>query len=282
MELFRSLAVLVEPPQPETERLVELLELPSVPEAWEYTQLFVEQLYPYSSVYLGAEGMLGGEARDLIAGFWRALGESPPTEPDHLSVLLGLYAHLVELEERAEPGARRDAWRRARTALLWEHLLSWVPFWIAKLERIASPVYRAWAGLTREALVREAERLDLPRELPLALRDAPPLCTPEAGGGEAFLGQILCPLRTGLILTRTDLTEAASALGLGLRAGERRYALRALIGQDPGGVLGWLAERAAASAENACSGPETIAAFWSHQAREASSVLRLAADQASA
>ena len=46
--------------------------------------------------------MLGGEARDRIAGFWRALGLVPPPEPDHLAVMLGLYA--------GQPGAR--AWRR--------------------------------------------------------------------------------------------------------------------------------------------------------------------------
>ncbi|HEX8421973.1 MAG TPA: hypothetical protein VF634_01095, partial [Pyrinomonadaceae bacterium] len=61
MELFRALAVLAEPPVPESARVADALALGALPEASEYTEVFVFQLYPYASVYLGAEGMLGGE-----------------------------------------------------------------------------------------------------------------------------------------------------------------------------------------------------------------------------
>src|SRR3712207_4790889 len=74
MELLRALAVLAEPPTAETRRVAEALGLGAGARADEYTELFVFQLYPYASVYLGREGMLGGEARDRVGGFWRALG----------------------------------------------------------------------------------------------------------------------------------------------------------------------------------------------------------------
>ena len=64
MELFRSLAVLSEVPSPESEIAAAALELGSLPSRAEYTDLFEFQLYPYASVYLGDEGMMGGEARD--------------------------------------------------------------------------------------------------------------------------------------------------------------------------------------------------------------------------
>src|SRR2546423_14590407 len=100
MELFRALAVLAEPPErPEVARLAELLDLGEPPSASEYTEPFVFQLYPYPSVYLGAEGMLGGEARDRVAGFLSALGHTPPHEPDHLSTLLATYAGLSASDE---------------------------------------------------------------------------------------------------------------------------------------------------------------------------------------
>src|SRR3982751_5490214 len=132
MELFRALAVLVEPPVAEAARVAEALELGPMPGAATYTELFVFELYPYASVYLGAEGMLGGEARDRVAGFWRALGETPPAEPDHLSLMLALYARLVEMEEHAAVGVRRETWRGARKAFLWEHILSWLPLYLDK------------------------------------------------------------------------------------------------------------------------------------------------------
>src|SRR5918911_4254765 len=131
MELFRALAVLAEPPTVKAARVAEALELGELPTADEYTELFVFQLYPYASVYLGSEGMIGGEARDRVAGFWRALGQMPPAEPDHLSVMLALYARLCELEEE-ESGGRAN-WHRARRAFLWEHLLSWLPVYLTKL-----------------------------------------------------------------------------------------------------------------------------------------------------
>src|SRR3982750_3893746 len=98
MELFRALAVIAEPPTTATEQVAAALGLGPPADASAYTELFLLQLYPYASVYLGAEGMLGGEARDRVAGFWRALGETPPVEPDHLAVMLALYARLVEME----------------------------------------------------------------------------------------------------------------------------------------------------------------------------------------
>jgi len=124
MELFRALGALAEPPAPEHRTLAAALGLGEPPAAADHDDLFTFQLYPYASVYLGAEGMLGGEARDRIAGFWRALGQSPPAEPDHLSVLLALYAQLSDLEAAAGEPAASERWRHARKALLWEHLLS--------------------------------------------------------------------------------------------------------------------------------------------------------------
>ncbi|HZB44880.1 MAG TPA: molecular chaperone TorD family protein, partial [Pyrinomonadaceae bacterium] len=99
MEILRALAVLVEPPdRPGAARVAEALGLGELPEASAYTDLFVFQLYPYASVYVGREGMLGGEARDRVAGFLAALGHDVPAEPDHLALLLGAYAGLCEAE----------------------------------------------------------------------------------------------------------------------------------------------------------------------------------------
>src|SRR3954454_16774590 len=132
MELFRALAIFAEPPTVDAARVAEALGLGELPGADEYTEVFVFQLYSYASVYLGAKGMIGGEARDRVAGFWRALGQMPPAEPDHLSVMLALYARLVELEAEEPDERRRESWRHARKAFLWEHLLSWVTVYLAK------------------------------------------------------------------------------------------------------------------------------------------------------
>ncbi len=245
MELLRTLGVLIEPPSQDHRPLAELLELGPLPPETEHTDLFLFQLYPYASVYLGTEGQLGGETRDLIGGFWRALGETPPTEPDHLTVMLAFYAELRERESSAaSPG--EEQWHRSCRAFLWEHLLSWLPVYLDKLEQLAPRYYRRWASLLREALSAEAERLGCQERISLHLRQAPALADPRTDDPQAFLDGLLSPVRSGVILVRDDLVRAGRELGLGVRAGERKFVLKALLSQEPAATLGWLAGEARA------------------------------------
>ena len=251
MELFRALAALVEPPGEASARVAEALELGPVPAVDEYTELFVFQLYPYASVYLGMEGMLGGDARTNVSGFWRALSQTPPVEADHLAVMLALYARLCELAENEKQPPRRAAWERARKTFLWEHLLSWLPVYLDKLAALAPPFYRRWAALLTEALRADATALgglEASPGLPQPLRAATALVDPRSPSSDAaagdFMQSLLAPARSGLILTRSDLTRAARDLGLGMRLGERAFILRALFAQNASEMLRWLAEEA--------------------------------------
>ncbi len=275
MELFRALGALVETPRPELREVAELLGLGSLPTRAAHGSLFLLQLYPYASVYLGAEGQLGGEARDRIAGFWRALGQTPPAEPDHLALMLGLHARLAELEAQAGDGPERERWRHARWAFLWEHLLSWLPIFLTKLidlagdDGTADPFYAGWAVLLRDALREEAKSLGSPDQLPLHLREAPGLIDPRADAVQDFLSSLLSPVRSGMILVRADLARAARELGLGPRLGERRAMLATLLEQDAPSALGWLEKEAAAWAgkhgQDDHPAPQS-ALFWKHRA----------------
>ncbi len=268
-DALRALAVLLEPPAPEHVAIAAALELPPPAPADEHTAVLVFQAYPYASVYLGAEGMLGGEARDRVAGFWRALGAEPPTEADHLSVLLAALAALA------------PAPAHVRAALLWEHVASWMPPYLAALRRVGGPFHVAWAELVASLLAELAGELPPPARLPLALRVAPALPDGPDGpdGLDALLALLLAPVRTGFVLVRDDLERAAADLGLGLRAGERRFALRALLSQEPAGVLTWLAAEARAqAAERVELGP--IPAWWAGRATSAAGWLDALANTA--
>ncbi len=117
MELFRALASLSEPPTASHGRITEVLGLPPLPHEAASTDLFVMQLPPYASMYLGSEGMLGGDVRDRIAGFFAALHMSVPHEPDHLAVLLATYAAIADREAAEAEPAHALLWREARKAL---------------------------------------------------------------------------------------------------------------------------------------------------------------------
>jgi len=282
VELFRALGSLLEPPSREMRLIARVLDLGDPPDESAYSDLFLFQLYPYASVFLGEAGGLGGEARDRVAGFWRALGQQPPSEPDHLATLLAVYARLVEAEEEAGDDAAR--WRQARHACLWEHILSWTLPFLLKLREIAPPFYQGWVEMLESALAQESAALGPPARTPLALRESTPLADPRDGSAAEFVTGVLSPVRSGIVLTRGDLARAARDLGLGLRIGERAYIMKAMLGQGPADTLSWLADEARGwecrHDESGSIAPE-VADFWVERARSAAELLEdLASDPA--
>ncbi|HUG41512.1 MAG TPA: molecular chaperone TorD family protein [Longimicrobiales bacterium] len=277
MELLRTLGVLAEAPGPAQARLAAAAGLPAPPDDAAHTELFRFQLPPYASIYLGSRGMLGGEARDRIAGFWRALQATPPPEPDHLATLLAAHASLVE-RDAAAGGA--SPWRAARHAFFWEHLASWLVPYLARIVELGEPFHRAWARALEAALAAEAALLGPPTAPPAHFAAAPPVA---ADSAEALLDAVLAPARSGVILTRRDLQAGARRLEVGLRQGERRFALTWMLRQDPRGTLAWLAEEAArqaAAGSLSWSPPGFITAHWQDRARETARILGGAAREA--
>lgn len=270
MEIFRALALFAEPVRATHAHVAEALELGALPAESEYTETFIFQLYPYASVYLGGEGMMGGEARDAVAGFWRALNLTPPAEPDHLAVMLALYAELAGREGEASDERARAALHQARKAFLHEHLLSWLHVYLRKLQEVAAPFYQRWSETLKRALLEELEEVGQSQQLPLHLRDSLSLRDPREDEWEEFLQSLLAPARSGMILTRADLMRAAQSLGLALRMGERKFILRSLFHQNAKEVLRWLREEAARWQEIHRQEQEalgTIAAAWLEKSR---------------
>jgi len=239
-ELLRALGALTILTPPTGDAITGALGLPR----WcpsDHTRVFILELPPYASIHLGPEGKLGGEGADRVAGIWRALGLDPPADVDHLAAILALYAELGDAAESCATAVARSRLDHARTTVLWEHLLSWVPGYLAALAD--DPVVAPWARLTREALRREAALSSPVTRLAAALRDAPEPVHADLGYDE-LLDALVVPVRTGYVLTYEDLSVAARRLGVGLRRGERRFALDAMLGQSPAPTLEWLAGHA--------------------------------------
>jgi Nitrate reductase delta subunit len=282
-ELLRALGAVAGDPA-DTTAACGALSLPT-PDNAEHTEVFLLNCPPYAAVYLGADGALGGDAADRVAGFWRAIGVAPPAEPDHLAALLSLYASLGEACSGARTEAVRRALTRARHALFWEHLWPWLPAYLAAVE--AFPALAAWAVLTRRAVLAErAMHRDGPdARLPLALRAAAAPLSPGCAPGD-LPAALTTPARSGLILTRRALAAGAEAAGAGHRIGERRFTLRAMLDQEPAATLCWLggeaarwAEAHAALARNRAAGPtaDAVQDWWARRARRTAAVLCAAA-----
>lgn len=287
-ELLRALGSIAVDNPPASNPVCDALGLPRW-ERYEHTNLFVLDLPPYASVYLGVEGGLGGTVTEAAAGIWKAMGMVPPGEPDHLGALLGLYAHLGDSAARCATSATAARLGHAMRVILWEHLWTWCPSYlraVATGSPDGSPA-QAWATLLGAALEREAASSKPPSLLPSVLSDAP---EPISAGPslDELLDTLTATVRSGFIVTFTDLSSAASRVGVGLRRGERRFALRSMLEQDPGGTLSWMAgharwweaRHAAASFDpNGNPGPgRLITDWWARRAAHTATVLETVAD----
>ncbi|RDH77319.1 hypothetical protein DVS77_18120 [Mycolicibacterium moriokaense] len=274
-ELFRSLGAVVLTPPPGNGALCEALDLPS-PTGVEHTDAFVLSAPPHAAIHLGPEGKLGGEGLDRIAGFWRVLGLRPPEDADHLGALLMLYAELGEAEDSVADGPGKASLRRARAALFHEHIWSWAPGYLLSVAGLGIASVTAWARLTEEALRTEYANLGSAEMLPLALRAAPPGMD-TADSLDETLDALVAPIRSGVILTYRDLAACGHQTGVGLRRGERRFALRAMLEQDAPATLGWLAECAGHQSQRWPSTQDTTndpCTWWSHRAAGTARVLQ--------
>ena len=229
-ELLRSLGAAVLTPPPGNRAVCAALDLP-IPTGVEHTDAFVLSAPPHAAIHLGPEGKLGGEGLDRIAGFWRVMGLRAPEDADHLGTLLMLYAELGEAERSASHERGRAQLHRARAALFHEHIWSWAPGYLLAVSELGIASVAAWAELTEQALRAEYAQLEPAAMLPLALRTAPPPMG-TADTLDETLDALVAPVRSGVVLTYRDLAACAHQVGVGLRRGERRFALRAMVEQD--------------------------------------------------
>lgn len=241
----------------------------------EHTDVFVLNCPPYAAVYLGPEGALGGEGADRVAGFWRAIGIGPPAEPDHLAALLGLYARLGEATAEARRPATVATLARSQAGLFWEHLWPWLPAYLDAVTDLAVPPLARWADLARRIIAAEFRMQPACPRLPLALRDAPTGAQPGTSLDD-LIEVLTIPVRSGMVLTRRRLAEGAGQAHVGLRIGERRFALRAMLEQDPSATLGWLAREAVCwqQRHHDHAPGDDVAAWWAARASHTGQFLR--------
>jgi hypothetical protein len=281
-ELWRALGSISEISGPHR-ALSRALRLPDLDPVAQ-TELFILQLPPYASRYLSSDATLGGETADRVAGLWRVLGLTPPPEPDHLASILGLYAGLCDAEVAAGSRAEDSPPRRVREVLFWEHIATWLPPYLLQVSNLGDAAQRAWAELLLGAVAAEAAILPVPTARPPAFREAPPPVGPDTPASAVF-EEVLVPARSGLILTKFALARASVEIGAGLRLGERRYALQALLDQDPGGTLTWLCGESSAWRRTLLRLPVSLAhviADWSGRAAATEARLSDLAEAASA
>ncbi|MCA9932020.1 MAG: molecular chaperone TorD family protein [Anaerolineales bacterium] len=116
--------------------------------------LFQLNLFPYESIFLGTDGLLGGPVTDAVLSQYEQSGfhvDTSATSPDHIGYELAFLSFLC--------GAEADAWEDGlgETAVLMQqrqhmflqrHLLRWLPPLAQAIRSQEQPLYTALADLT--------------------------------------------------------------------------------------------------------------------------------------
>lgn len=115
--------------------------------------LFGMNVFPYQSVFLDPEGLLGGTETARVRISYRHMGfvADETGEPaDHLAHELDALAFLCQAEAEAWEDGRSDMAAYAQqlqVRFLDEHLLRWLPAFAAAVQRHGDPFYAEVAGL---------------------------------------------------------------------------------------------------------------------------------------
>ena len=231
--------------------------------------LFGMNVFPYQSVFLDPEGLLGGTETERVRISCRHMGfvVDETSEPaDHLAHELDVLAFLCQAEAEAWEDGRGDMVAHAQqlqTHFLDEHLLRWLPAFTATVQRHEDPFYAEVASLTwilaaerRRSLESGALGVAMHGEvIPLTLRpfsngvnsngvnndpaawqpaESPAdrverLLTDPQTDLDAIAAFLLTPAYSGLYLSRRDISRLSRSVDAPHGFGERRWMLRTLL-----------------------------------------------------
>ncbi|MCB9742839.1 MAG: molecular chaperone TorD family protein [Alphaproteobacteria bacterium] len=200
--------------------------------AADHHEVLQRQLFPFASVFLSADGQLGGPesgaARDMAALCGARVEDE---EPDHLGVQLGVLRHLAGAEVDAWSDGREDEVARVQDLarhVMDRQLLRWLPALVVALQELEHPLYTP-AGLLTLELVG-SWRAELGEGPALWSLPEPPELLDDPKTGLKRIAQTLSvPALAGVFLTQGRLRRLGRALELPQGFGKRWQLLENLL-----------------------------------------------------
>jgi TorA maturation chaperone TorD len=206
--------------------------------AADHYQLFGLNVFPFESVFLDAEGRMGGPSTQVVTDFYRISGfpnNRHGESPDHIGLELAFLAFLCAAEADAWEDERLLSARRLRRIqyrFLDEHLLRWLPGFLQAVRRQGFPFF---SELTELAFELACEHYyDIGTEMvvrgePFRLHPLPDLLADHKTGFKEISSYLLTPAYSGLYLSRDEITRLAQAVALPRGFGDRGQMLHNLF-----------------------------------------------------
>lgn len=201
---------------------------------------FIKDLPPFASIYLSDDGNIGGEPRSVIAGFYRALSQPIPADPDHLSNLLSLLAGILNaLAESigSQSPEKAESINRAKDVIVGDHILSWFPAYLLRANEVFPSSLKNWVSLALD--YSSILSTQISNELGQAESVDSSVANFDIDRNDVgqLVSMLTSPGRSGLIVTLSDIEEIARELSLPLRVGRKRFVLEDLFATRSSDIL---------------------------------------------
>lgn len=203
----------------------------------EHYQLFGRNVFPFEAIFLGIDGLLGGEITDSVTTFYQSLGFSAPIDEnaDHLSVELTLMAFLSGAESDAiadNVTHQIQRMRQLQRRFLDEHLLRWLPACVSAIQQQGKSDYQDVASQILALTIEHRTQLGddlMMTESAFQLPDVPDLINDEKTSLRDIASYLLTPSYTGFFLSSDDIKRLGAQFRLPHGFGKRQQILTNLL-----------------------------------------------------
>lgn len=204
-----------------------------------HQHLFGFNLFPYASIFLASDGLLGGNVTEQVVGQYQRSGfvvDSRATSPDHIGHELQFLAFLSAAEADAwRDGLPQQALRvqQHQRDFLQSHLLHWLLPLVTAVSAIApATFYVALADLALQLVLEQYEQL-CANQLPLAQADPlpqpPDVLAQEKTGLRRIARYLTVPPYSGIYLSRDQISQMARQHDLPRGFGSREEMLENVL-----------------------------------------------------
>lgn len=205
--------------------------------AAQHYQLFGLNVFPYESIFLHDDGMLGSVVTEAVQETYRRIGFTPTSSEsaDHLANELAALAFLVGAEADAlsdSEQAQSQRMRHLQRQFLDEHLLRWFPALVQAVHQQDVPYYSELSDVLLRMFIEHRESLGedlLAQAGEFALPDVPVLLEREKTGLKDIAAFLLTPALSGLYLSREDIRRLGRTVELPHGFGSRQQMLTNLL-----------------------------------------------------
>lgn len=205
--------------------------------AAQHYQLYGHNVFPYEAIFLGTDGLLGGEITESVMSFYQQVGfaASDSESADHISAELELMDFLCGAEMDAiedDLAHQIQRMRGLQRRFLDEHLLRWMPGFAFAVQQQGQSIHSEIAAQSLNLALEHRHALSddlMQPPQPFVLAEVPDLMSSEKTSLRDIASYLLTPAYTGFFLSFDDIRRIGAQFRLPHGFGKRQQILTNLL-----------------------------------------------------